>query len=154
MKKITQYSFLLLALGFIAIQFKRPERPKSSSDPQNDLIQVLQPPQEVTRLLKAACYDCHSYQTRYPWYSEVAPFSWMIADHVRHGRSEVNFSNWTQYQPNEQSELLDHSGRLVERRHMPLPSYVWLHPEARLSEKEHALLRKWLKETGETLKDG
>lgn len=152
MKKTIKITVVLLLLIFIGIQFIRPARAVPVFEKENDLIQVYQAPMEIARLLKNACYDCHSYHTQYPWYAELAPFSWMIADHIRHGRGEVNYSEWKNYPLMDRSELLLHSGRQVKKGHMPIAGYVRFHPEAQLSEQEKEQLISWFRKTGEAVR--
>ena len=100
-------------------------------------------PAEVAAVLRAACYDCHSHETRWPWYSRVAPFSWSIARHVEEGREELNFSDWPVVDFTAQDELLREVVRELEKDGMPLASYRWGHPEARLSAAQRDLVVRW-----------
>ena len=100
-------------------------------------------PPEVTSILRSACYDCHSHETRWPWYAKVAPASWLLARHVEKARGDLNFSQW----PRMDLEALEHSFHDIEEQlekgKMPLRSYKWLHPEARLTEAQRAVLLQW-----------
>lgn len=90
----------------------------------------------ATRELAArACFDCHSNETKWPWYSNIAPISWLVQDHVDEGREYLNFSEW-----NKTYEEAGEAGETVEEGEMPIPNYLWLHPEAKLSVKEKAAL--------------
>lgn len=100
-------------------------------------------PAEVAAVLRAACYDCHSAQTRWPWYSRVAPVSWWIADHVREGRRELDFSNWPLIDFTAQDELLREVAEEVREGRMPPASYRRGHPEARLDAARRDLLVRW-----------
>ncbi len=104
----------------------------------------LSAPPEVAALLKRACYDCHSNRTRWPWYSHVAPFSWMVARDVDLGRKEVNFSEWSEYYPLTRKRKLEWMGRELQERVMPPWSYRLVHPEARLSDADRARLEQWI----------
>ena len=86
---------------------------------------------ETKAIAERACYDCHSNNTHWPWYSYVAPVSWRVADHVEHGREHLNFTDWTQ--PNED---LEENIEVIEEGEMPLSDYLRLHPEAKLTEAE------------------
>ena len=103
----------------------------------------LDAPHEVKALLRAACYDCHSHETRWPWYSYVAPVSWLVAHDVEEARTEMSFSEWGALDPREQRELRREMWEKVEEGKMPLKKYVMLHPGARLSEEQKRLLRDW-----------
>lgn len=100
-------------------------------------------PTEVAAVLRAACYDCHSHETRWPWYSRVAPMSWFIANHVKEGRHELDFSDWPVIDFKAQDELLHEVAEEIEKDGMPLASYRWGHPEARLSAAQKDLLMRW-----------
>lgn len=98
---------------------------------------------EQREVLRRACYDCHSNETRWPWYARVAPVSWLVANDVAHGRKHVNFSTWDRYDAEERAESLEESWEMVDEGEMPLWFYVPLHPEARLDETDKRLLREW-----------
>jgi hypothetical protein len=100
-------------------------------------------PSEVRAVLKRACYDCHSNESKWPWYSRVAPVSWLVARDVHEGREEMNFSAWNRLPPEKQRKRFRQSWDLVEKGEMPLWFYVPLHPEAKLSEADRLLLKKW-----------
>lgn len=101
-------------------------------------------PPEVTTLLRHACYDCHSNQTQWPWYSYAAPLSWLIAHHVELGRKEVNFSEWGAYYPATRRRKLEWIGRALREEAMPPWSYRLMHPDARLSSSERRVLEHWI----------
>lgn len=103
-------------------------------------------PAPVKAILERACYDCHSHETRWPWYSRIAPVSWWLAAHVKQGRADLNFSQWPLFDLETQELFLrDIEKQLVDGT-MPLPSYVRGHPEARLSAEEKALVLEWVRE--------
>jgi hypothetical protein len=98
---------------------------------------------EVRRILRDACYDCHSHETRWPWYSHVAPFSWLVAHDVSNAREHLDFSAWERYDAREQRKKLEEVWEEVEEGEMPLWYYLLLHPEARLGEDDERRLRAW-----------
>lgn len=100
-------------------------------------------PADVERILRRSCFDCHSHETRWPWYSRVAPMSWFVADHVHEGRRDLNFSRWPVFDFEEQNEAFRDIGKMIRAGKMPLRSYLWLHPDARLSEADKAKLLEW-----------
>lgn len=132
-----------LLVVFALIQFIRPDRSVPAVDGGQDLRAVLNPPAEVSTILDAACYDCHSYRTRYPWYSEVAPVSWWLSRHINEAREHLNFSTFGALPPSERSEILAECSEVVLDGEMPLSSYTWAHPEARLSSEQRRLLAGW-----------
>lgn len=102
-------------------------------------------PRDVQAILERSCYDCHSNRTRWPWYSRVAPVSWLVARDVRLGRRELNFSEWPAFDFEEQDDLMAHIAKQVERGRMPLPIYLTMHPGARLSAADRRTLVAWAK---------
>jgi hypothetical protein len=128
---------LLIATG---IQAVRPERTNPISDPSASLTVHPRVSREAAAVLERACRDCHSNETRWPWYSNVAPLSWWVIDHVNHGRSHFNYSLWTQYEPADARRVLKESCELTRKREMPLPSYLRMHSAARLSDSDVAAL--------------
>jgi len=103
---------------------------------------------EVRAILKRACYDCHSSETVWPWYSRVAPVSWLIARDVREGRREVNFSIFTEYTVKRRQRKWKEIPEQIEKNEMPPWFYTAVHPEARLSDAERAALLRWAAEGG------
>ena len=99
-------------------------------------------PKEVMAIFKRSCYDCHSNHTNWPWYSHIAPMKWVIGRDVVEGRKALNFSIWQEYPKAKQVELKKQIFRSVVLA-MPLPQYLWLHPEARLSKKDKELIQNW-----------
>lgn len=100
-------------------------------------------PPAVLALLKRACYDCHSNRTRWPWYSHVAPVSWLLADHVHDGRADLNFSEWPVFDLEGRSLAMEDIRKEMTHHGMPLKSYLILHPEARLTDAEYDTLARW-----------
>jgi hypothetical protein len=125
----------ILAIG-VGAQFVRPARTNPSIDPSRMLFARGAVPPEAAAVLDRACRDCHSNETRWPWYSGVAPVSWFVIDHVNHGRSHFNYSDWTAYEPAEARKLLKNSCDLARKREMPLPSYLRMHADARLTDRD------------------
>lgn len=120
--------------------------PLDRSNPSGDGEVPASP--EVRAILKRACYDCHSNETVWPWYSRVAPFSWLVARDVREGRREVNFSTFTQSPVKRRQRKWMEIPEQVEKGEMPPWFYAALHPEARLSDKDRAALVLWAREGG------
>lgn len=99
---------------------------------------------DVRAVLRESCFDCHSNETRWPWYAYVAPVSWWVTGHVDHARGHVNFSTWNRYDAEERADKLEEIWEEVEEGAMPLPKYLWIHGEARLTEADMAILRAWV----------
>ncbi len=101
-------------------------------------------PPGIEATLRRACYDCHSNETRWPWYSRVAPISWLAAHDVELGRKEMNFSEWGAYYPATRKRKLQWTDRALRQGTMPPWSYRIVHPDARLTEKDRAALERWI----------
>jgi len=130
---------------FIVIQFFGPERTNPKIEPSRSVQSLTQIPPEVSNILKRACYDCHSNATRWPWYSYVAPVSWLVIDDVNEGRSHVNFSEWAQYSPKKVTKALDDICEEIDEKHMPLPQYLLMHSNAKLSDADIEAICAWTK---------
>ena len=136
--------FSLLAV-IVIIQFFRIDKTNPPVDPVLDMINVVQVPTEIKSILKTSCYDCHSNKSVYPWYTNVAPLSWWIKEHIEHGREELNFSEWGKYSMKRKDHKLDEIVEMIEEDEMPLPSYLIAHGDARLTAAQKALLVDWAK---------
>ena len=130
---------IILLLLLVAIQFIRPARTNPPVDPAH----ALHADEEVIQLLRQSCYDCHSNETRWPWYSQIAPISWSIASHVDDGREALNFSEWTQIDPKIKAKRLKRAIQTTRNGMMPLPMYLWIHKDAKLSREQKKVIEKW-----------
>jgi hypothetical protein len=108
-------------------------------------------PKEVMEILNHSCYDCHSNSIVYPWYSYIAPLSWYIKNHVADGRGVVNFSIWKSYNKKKRLKVIENLPDSLHIR-MPLPDYLWTHPEAKLSPNDKKILTKWAEKLTDKLK--
>jgi hypothetical protein len=142
-----------LALLFIAIQFVRPAKNISPTlGPDDATIRYPTSP-AVKQLLTTACYDCHSNHTRYPWYTEVQPVGWWMAEHVHDAKHAFNFSELGAYSTKAAVHRLDASIDEVVDRSMPLLSYRIAHADARLTNAQIKLLTDWLEETRDLIQE-
>ncbi|MCZ6672096.1 MAG: heme-binding domain-containing protein [Verrucomicrobia bacterium] len=138
MKKILKISGYTLLTIFLLIQLKPVDR---SNPPE---IADSEIPDEVKAILKAKCYDCHSNEAHWPWYSYVAPVSWWVADHVHEARAEVNFSKWDNYSEKKQVQKIEETFDEVLDGDMPIESYLITHPDAKVTEDEFDIIEQWL----------
>ena len=135
---------LLIGVGlFIVGQFIGPAKTNPSIEPSHALEAHMQLDPKLTAILDRSCIDCHSNKTRWPWYSNVAPVSWFVIDHVNHGRSHLNFSEWGTYDTRRQRELLNQSCAEVKGGAMPLSSYTPLHPGSKLTMQDVGVICDW-----------
>ena len=140
---------LLVAMGVAA--WARPVIPAEPTDPSLALSARSAVPSPVTATLRRACFDCHSNETRWPLYSQVAPMSWLVAGHVRDGRDAFNYSEWTTYSSDDQDSFLGGMCSLPRRGRMPLPSYLLIHRDAKLSPADVTTLCTWSEKMRDTL---
>lgn len=135
---------LLLLVVFIVIQFFRPKKNISEGPQPNNIATVYPVPDSVKTILAKACNDCHSNNTRYPWYNNIQPVAWWLENHVNDGKKELNFDEFTTYRPRKQYARLEQSKELVEKGAMPLKSYTWIHKDAILTDLEKHALFSWV----------
>jgi hypothetical protein len=142
---------VLLAIGLAA----RPgsHRTDTGGNPAAALDARRVPP-HVMSTVRRACFDCHSNETRWPWYSAMPVASWLIERDVTAGRGQVNFSRWTQYNPFDRADMLDKVCGLATTRKMPPFPYRLLHSDARLSETDVAELCAWSRQEATRLVEG
>ena len=142
---------IIVVVLLVVIQLIPNDLPEVITENPNDLISTNEIPKEVSQIIKTSCYDCHSNETVYPWYSYVAPVSFLVGDHVVEGREELNFSEWNTMTTKRKLHKLEEIGEEVEEGEMPMIMYPITHPEASLSESDRELLINWAKEFAETL---
>lgn len=132
-----RWAVVLVAVALVVIQFV----PVNRTNPPEKTV-VMAPP-EVQEILVGACFDCHSHQTVWPWYSKVAPVSWWIAHHVEEGRGDLNFSEWPVFDDEEKEHHLRDIENQLVKGEMPPGYYKIAHAGARLTDDEVALLLAW-----------
>ena len=143
MKKTLKILAILIFLGFIVIQFFRPDFTNPPVNQAETLQSAVNVPENVQAILTRSCMDCHSHETKYPWYSKIQPSAWFLADHIAEGRRELNFSSFKTYEPSRQRRKLSEICDETKGRFMPLPSYLWIHRDAQLSDAEIKTLCDW-----------
>ena len=126
-----------------ALQLVPAELPLQSPTPATDLLASGEVPEAIASLLKTSCYDCHSVETHYPWYSHVAPVSWLVAKDVREGREELNFSDWGTLPRRRKVSRLEDISEVVAEGHMPLPVYLVIHWDAKLTDAQREEIVGW-----------
>ena len=152
LKKILKRTFQILLLAFIVLQFIRPEKNKAEGISNNDISKMYPVPADVQSILKTSCYDCHSNNTVYPWYAEIQPAGWWLADHVKEGKKELNFSEFASYRIGRQYRKLDEINGEVKEDKMPLDNYLWIHKYAKLNEQQKLTLANWVTTLRDTIK--
>jgi hypothetical protein len=136
---------LVLLVAFIVIQFIRPAKNQAAGVSANDISKHVEVPANVAKILERSCYDCHSNNTSYPWYSNIQPVAWWLNDHVVEGKAELNFSEFGSYKPKKQAHKMEEVAEMLEADEMPLKSYTLIHTNAVLNAEEKAAVITWAK---------
>lgn len=147
----TRKIVLALVIVFVAIQFIQPVHNKSGQVLLTDFAKVYKVPDSVQLILQNACYDCHSNNTRYPWYSYAQPMAWIMASHVKNGKDKLNFSEFGSYTIRRQINKLKGIAGQIKDDEMPLASYKMMHSNAVLSQQDKALIMDWINKTADSL---
>ena len=145
-KYFTKKCIFQIVFGvLIIIQFFRIDKTIKPINTKTDYISVAQTNPEISTLLKNACYDCHSNQPTYPWYTNIAPVSWWIKNHINEGSRHLNFSDWETYTSKRKDHKLEECIEMIEEGEMPMNSYTWMHGETKLTNAQRTLLIDWFK---------
>ena len=148
MKKI----LLIILVAFVLIQFFPIDKNNPAATPQLDFIKIKNTPQNTAVLIKNSCYDCHSNESKYPWYSNLQPVAWFLENHIEEARKELNFSTFATYEKKRQAHKLDKVVEVLEKNEMPLDSYVLGHPEAKLTAAQREELIRYFKMQAQDLR--
>lgn len=136
----------------MVFQFFQPSLPEVKTDNPDDLISNNpQIPAEVSKILKTSCYDCHSNETYYPWYSNISPVSFLVVRDIEEGRKHLNFSNWESLSKLEKADMLDEINVEVSLGDMPMYIYTLIHRNAVLSEEDQETISTWIDNYAEEL---
>ncbi|MFN8271977.1 MAG: heme-binding domain-containing protein [Chitinophagaceae bacterium] len=142
---------LILFILFVAIQFIQPVKNISGVVAASRFSNLYNAPDSIENILQMACYDCHSNNTRYPWYANIQPAAWVLQNHITKGKSELNFDEFASYSARRKLSKLKSMISQVNDGEMPLQSYTWIHKDARLSDDQKKILLAWVKETIDSL---
>lgn len=143
MRTILKGTLLSLIVLFVVIQLLRPDRSNPPVDPAREITAIHPTTPAVSSLLDRSCNDCHSNRTAWPWYSNVAPASWLVAHDVNDGRDALNLSEWGAYNAERRQKLGGKMCEEVKDREMPLSQYTLVHPGARLKTADVQALCSW-----------
>uniref|UniRef100_UPI003216FFF8 heme-binding domain-containing protein n=1 Tax=uncultured Draconibacterium sp. TaxID=1573823 RepID=UPI003216FFF8 len=150
MRKIVRLAGIVLVVAFVVMQFFHPEK-NSADSTENHIFNTEQIPPNIQTILKNACMDCHSNHTSYSWYHRIAPVSWMVNKHIKDGKKELNFSEWSEMDVFEKITKLEEACQETERKTMPIKSYRNIHAVARLTDEQIAELCNWSTKLSEEL---
>jgi hypothetical protein len=140
LKKL-KWTFIVLIAVFCIAQFFNP--PRTNPPVINDFIAATAPPPEIGKLFQASCYDCHSHETKWPWYSRITPVSWLVANDVEAGRGRLDLSDWPT-NSTRAAKKMDIMSEDISEKDMPLPKYLRIHHDARLTDAQRKQMSDWL----------
>ena len=132
----------------VIMQLLQPTRNISEGSSANDISIVYAIPENVQQTFKQKCYDCHSNNTRYPWYIHIQPIGWWMASHIKDAKDDLNFSEFKTYNTKQANHKLEEISEVITEGSMPLKSYVWLHAEAKVTPEEVKAINDWTASLG------
>ena len=128
---------------FVLIQFIRPAKNVGKAMLGTDITNIVAVPPNIQNQLRTSCYDCHSNNTNYPWYANVQPVGWWLANHIKEGKGELNFNEFGSYSKRRQLSKLKAIGKSIQDGSMPLSSYTLIHRNAKLSAEDKQMIMDW-----------
>src|SRR5699024_10308874 len=149
--KILKIIVLVLLVAFVGIQFIPTDLNQSDLVPKTDFLVVNNTPEDIGKLLEVSCYDCHSNNTKYPWYNKIQPVAWFLEDHIKDGKKELNFSEWDEYSNRRKNSKLKSIISQIRDDEMPLFSYPLLHRDAVYSDSEKELVMEYMRKIKDSL---
>ena len=145
-KKTLKVLAVVIVAAIIVLQFFSIDKTNPALVQAETLEATTVVPPDIGFIMGRSCNDCHSNQTIYPLYANLQPMGWLLKSHIDDGRRQMNFSIWNTYQPKRRSKKLGEICEQIEAKEMPLPSYLWIHRDAVLSENESRALCDWAKQ--------
>ncbi|MRT16791.1 MULTISPECIES: heme-binding domain-containing protein [Aequorivita] len=149
--KILKIIALIFLVAFITIQFFPIELNQSDTVPKTDFLLVNTVPETIQKKLEVSCYDCHSNNTEYPWYSKIQPAAWFLEDHIKEGKAELNFNEWDDYSDRRKNSKLKSIINQIKDDEMPLESYTYIHGDAIFSADEKEEMIQFMEQLRDSL---
>lgn len=149
--KLVKIIAIILLVVFVGIQFIPVDLNQSNSIPRTDFMMVNDVPKGIKDKLQVSCYDCHSNNTKYPWYNKIQPIAWFLEDHIEEGKAELNFNEWDSLSNRRKVSKLRSIIKQVESGEMPLDSYTLIHKDAKFSEAEKEEIISWITQLKDSL---
>ena len=143
MKIFFKRVLIFLLITFLILQFFRPQKNLLTEVAINDITTKYAIPADVYAVLKTSCYDCHSNNSTYPWYNNIQPVAWYLADHIKEGKKEINFNEFASYKIAKQYRKLEEIINQVEMDEMPLESYTLIHGGAKINVAQKTMIINW-----------
>lgn len=138
-------AFYLLVLIFLFLQFFQIDKVNPPVNNQIDFLHLNKTPDTIATVIRNSCYDCHSNETTYPWYSYVQPAGWFLESHIKEGRRKLNFSMYGLYDEKRKQHKIEEAVEMVEKEKMPLDSYTMIHGNAQLTPEQRKALVEYFK---------
>ena len=152
MKKIIKKILFIGLIIFLLMQLYQPARNESfEQDITANFTKVYKVPKNVEAILRTSCYDCHSNNTNYPWYSYIQPARFFMESHIKEGKENLNFSEWGNYSNRKQNNKLDRIAKQIKSNEMPLSSYTMIHKNATLSATQKKEIINWISQLKDSL---
>jgi hypothetical protein len=145
-RRLVRLFGLALVVFFVGAQFVPVDRSNPPTDPQQEFTARLSPPPAVASVIERSCRDCHSNRTTWPWYSRIAPVSWLVVNDVKEGRAHLNFSEWGTLGARRSARRLEEICEEIRSGAMPIPAYTLMHPSTKLAPQEIEAICGWTKE--------
>jgi hypothetical protein len=142
---------ITVVIILVVIQFIRPARNISATPSPHDISSVYTVPDSIKNIMAVACDDCHTNNTRYPWYSNIQPVGWWLQNHVNEGKRHLNYSEFTSYDKKKQYKKMDETAKEVKEGGMPLNSYLWIHKDAKLTQQEKDMIVHWAQQLSDKI---
>jgi hypothetical protein len=136
---------LIVLVILIVAQFIQPPHNEGAAEGAADITHAVTVPDTIMAMLKTSCYDCHSNHTAYPWYSKITPVNWWMYNHINEGKRHFNFTDFNTGSYKRRAKRMGEVAETVEKHEMPLPSYLWIHKDAKLSEVQQKMIIDWAK---------
>ena len=146
MKKRGKIIGIIVLIVWSILHFVRPQKNVQTKILKNDFLIHHRAPQPIQDLFKNSCYNCHSNYTVYPWYDNIVPAAWYVDNHISNAKEQLNFSEWATLDAQHKNRMIAAIAFNVTQGKMPLPSYVFMHPEAKLSDDDKNTILEWLYE--------
>lgn len=150
MRLFLKIIILAAIVAFVAIQFIQTEK-NINKDSQNVILSQTDIPENIQKIIKNACLDCHSDNTTYLWYHKIAPVSWMVSNHIKKGKKELNFSKWGEMDKYDKITKMEDIRQELEQKTMPIKSYTIMHKKANLTDEDRAAMFAWIDKSGNDL---
>lgn len=151
-KSIVKKVFIGLLIVLVIIQFIHPAKNADTTTTPQDITVLYPMPDSVHEVLLKACYDCHSNNTKYPWYNNIQPMAWWLNYHINNGKKELNFSEFGKRPLVKQAKKLKKLAKEIKEEDMPLDSYTWIHKDAVLTDAEKAMVINWATNLSQQIK--